>query len=194
MSDTDAFATLSSLRFPLPCRLVYTACCPDKDLVALVSRLGGKDRLSLWKLQGSKKWEVDVAPPDALSDAIVDLVWSPNGLCSCTLLIKTILTRNSGQSIAVVHDPPLITIHSMQDGSEERILALETRSREVRASRVWWFPSKRSDKINPSAPDIFKRNGLIVCYFSLSTPTILTMALRPVGRCICFDLCLCLIG
>lgn len=77
--EGDAFASLATLRLPSPCRLLSSACCPDKDLIVLISRLGGHDKLSLWKLQGSKKWEVDVGEVDDASPTVAALVWSPNG-------------------------------------------------------------------------------------------------------------------
>lgn len=78
--ETNAFAPLAVLQLPSACRLLASACSPDKDLVALISRLGGKDRLSLWKMQGSKKWDVDVSlEENTSSEGIVGLAWSPSG-------------------------------------------------------------------------------------------------------------------
>jgi len=77
--ETNAFAPLAVLQFPSSCRLLASACSPDKDLAVIVSRLGGKDRMALWKLQGSKKWEVDVGSDENSADAIVGLSWSPDG-------------------------------------------------------------------------------------------------------------------
>jgi anaphase-promoting complex subunit 4 len=76
--DTNAFTSLATVQLPSPCRLLASACCPDKDLVVLISRLGGKDRLSLWKIQGSKKWEVDVGSGEN-SEEIAGIAWSPDG-------------------------------------------------------------------------------------------------------------------
>lgn len=77
----DAFAPLAVLQIPSPSRLLATACCPDKDLVVLISRLGGEDRLSLWNYNhGSKVWEVDAGCANGTNVAeIVDLAWSPDG-------------------------------------------------------------------------------------------------------------------
>lgn len=77
--ESNAFASLSTLRLSSPCRLLSSTCCPDKDLIVLISRLGGRDKLSLWKLQGSKKWEVDVGEDDDTSTTVTALVWSPSG-------------------------------------------------------------------------------------------------------------------
>ena len=84
--DTNAFTSLAEIQLQPACRILRLACCPDKDLVILVSRLGGKDRLALWKIQGSKKWEVDVASDQNGSQDVIDLAWSPDGKFSSTFL------------------------------------------------------------------------------------------------------------
>jgi anaphase-promoting complex subunit 4 len=88
--ETNDFAPISVLHFPSSCRLLASACSPDKDLVVLISRLGGKDRMALWKLQGSKKWEVDVGSDENNSEAIVGLTWSPTGTrLHCSLQVPS---------------------------------------------------------------------------------------------------------
>ena len=72
---------LASFRLPSAARLLPTALCPDKDLLLLVTSLQNKDRLSLWNLQGSKKWEVEVDGPGPGPERIVALTWSPD--CAC---------------------------------------------------------------------------------------------------------------
>lgn len=76
--ECNSFAPLAIFRLPSSCRLLPSACCPDKDLVVLLTRLGGRDRISLWKMQGSRKWEVDIASDD-VSATVVGLVWNPSG-------------------------------------------------------------------------------------------------------------------
>ncbi|KIJ21731.1 hypothetical protein PAXINDRAFT_165137 [Paxillus involutus ATCC 200175] len=143
--ESSAFATLATLQLPSPCRLLSSACCPDKDLVVLISRLGGHDRMSLWKLQGSRKWEVDIGTDD-VSAMVTGLAWSP-----------------SGQTIAVVHDSARITLHSVQDGRVERSLSVplpvSTPQVTYKVAGIWWFPGFHP---SPSGiiPDIFKRNGV----------------------------------
>ncbi|KAG7099237.1 hypothetical protein E1B28_001101 [Marasmius oreades] len=64
-----------------------------------------------------------------------------------------------GQSIAVAHDPPSITIHSIQDGHEERSLRIECLVREdFKLTGVWWRSQEKSVQISP---DIFRRNNVI---------------------------------
>ncbi|KAK7064216.1 DEAD-domain-containing protein [Favolaschia claudopus] len=137
------FASLATVHLPSICRLLPSACCPDKDLMVLVSRLGGRDRMSLWKMQGSKTWEVDVGTDDKTSEQIVGLAWSPDG-----------------QSIAVAHNPPRITLHSIQDGHEERALSLGGPQGSSQITDIWWFRTEKTVPVK-AIPDIFKRNGLI---------------------------------
>lgn len=77
--ETNAFASLANIPLPSPSRLLASSCCPDKDLVVLVTRLGGQDRMSLWKIQGTKTWEVEVSSNGTQSEHIIDLSWSPDG-------------------------------------------------------------------------------------------------------------------
>jgi len=69
---------LASFRLPSAARLLPTALCPDKDLLLLIMNLNDKDRLSLWNLQGSKKWEVEVDASGSSPEEIVALTWSPD--------------------------------------------------------------------------------------------------------------------
>ncbi|KAG9314377.1 anaphase-promoting complex, cyclosome, subunit 4-domain-containing protein [Chiua virens] len=140
--ETNAFASLATIRLPSPCRLLSSACCPDKDLIVLISRLGGRDKLSLWKLQGSKKWEVDIVEDDDTSAMVAALSWSP-----------------SGQTIAAVRDSARITLHSVQDGHIERWLSIPFCETVPPVAGVWWFPGHHAST-NGVIPDIFKRNGV----------------------------------
>ena len=72
---------LASFRLPSAARLLPTALCPDKDLLLLITSSNDKDRLSLWNLRGSKKWEVDVDVSGSSLEEIVALTWSPD--CAC---------------------------------------------------------------------------------------------------------------
>ncbi|KAG6857580.1 hypothetical protein H0H87_000179 [Tephrocybe sp. NHM501043] len=118
----------------------------DKDLVALISRLGGRDRLGLWNYShGTKVWEVDVGLGDenTVTD-IVGIAWSPDG-----------------QSIVIAHHPPLVTLHSLQDGAKR--LALPFRPHPDSEFRslvaIWWFREERLAKPS-SIPDILRRNNV----------------------------------
>lgn len=142
--DCDSFASLATFKLPSPSRLVASACCPDKDLVVLIARLGGRDRISLWKVQGSRKWEVDIATDDVPA-TVAGLAWHPDG-----------------QTIAVAHESGRITMHSVQDGHIERSLSINSCQEAQTAPTVvgiWWFggPSESTPAV---IPDIFKRNGV----------------------------------
>ncbi|KAA1468251.1 hypothetical protein DENSPDRAFT_877957 [Dentipellis sp. KUC8613] len=142
--DSNAFVSLAMMHMPASSRLLPSACCPDKDLVVVVSRLGGKDRISLWKMQGSKKWEIDVDSGSGHNERIVNVAWSPDG-----------------QTVVLVHDPPRITLHNIQNGREERracpILPLDS---GTHFTDVWWFPANEQKKTT-SIPDVFQRGNNI---------------------------------
>jgi anaphase-promoting complex subunit 4 len=80
--ESLAFTSLGILQLPSPSRLLSSACCPDKDLVVVISRLGGHDRMSLWNYShGSRVWEIDVnSVADSPVTEIVALAWSPDGM------------------------------------------------------------------------------------------------------------------
>ncbi|KAJ4484101.1 anaphase-promoting complex, cyclosome, subunit 4-domain-containing protein [Lentinula lateritia] len=138
--NSNDFASLAAVQLPLSSRLLASACCPDKDLLVLVTRLGGHDRMSLWKMQGSKTWEIDVSTS---SERIVGVAWSPDG-----------------QSIAVAHDPPSITLHSIQDGRSERVIHIPTSDVPIpQLTDIWWFHQEKPEK--SPIPDIFRRNNII---------------------------------
>jgi anaphase-promoting complex subunit 4 len=80
MNVNKPFVSLAKLQLPVSSRLLPSACCPDKDLVVTISPQNGKDHVSLWKMQGSKKWEVDVRSDSVRNETIIDLAWSPDGV------------------------------------------------------------------------------------------------------------------
>lgn len=87
-------APVATISLPNPGRILRTSWCPDKDLVAVLSRFAHQEKLALWKMSGSKKWEVDLpGNADYKVEHIVDIAWSPDGtshfvfpsVCSFTL-------------------------------------------------------------------------------------------------------------
>ncbi|KAH9969035.1 anaphase-promoting complex, cyclosome, subunit 4-domain-containing protein [Russula dissimulans] len=139
--DNKPFVSLAKLRLPVSSRLLPSACCPDKDLVVTIFPQNGKDHVCLWKMQGSKKWQVDARADSAQNETIVDLAWSPDG-----------------QAIALVHHPPRITVHSIQDGREENSPPfVDQLSESARLTRVWWFKDERQAEVD-SVPDMFNRS------------------------------------
>ncbi|KAK7058948.1 hypothetical protein VNI00_001572 [Paramarasmius palmivorus] len=138
--DTNAFSSLTAVQLPSSSRLLASACCPDKDLLLLLTRLAGHDRMSLWKVSGVKTWEVDFG---SKSEEVVGFDWSPDG-----------------QSIAVAHNPPNITIHSIQDGHEERNLSIDCSvDGSSKLNGVWW--RSREKPVQTPPPDVFRRNQII---------------------------------
>jgi len=97
--ESLAFASLGVLHLPSPSRLLSSACCPDKDLVVVIARLGSHDRMSLWNYShGSRVWEIDVnSADDNTVTEVVGLAWSPDGInqisYSCQVLISDIQDR-----------------------------------------------------------------------------------------------------
>ena len=81
----DAFTSIASLRLPTTSRVLRSSWCPDKDLLVIVTRPGGRDKLSLWKMQGSKKWEVDFDRDILGIETVIDIAWSPDGEWSRSL-------------------------------------------------------------------------------------------------------------
>lgn len=104
--------------------------------------------MSLWNYShGSRVWEIDVNDADdSTVTELVSLAWSPDG-----------------QSVAVAHDPPQITLHSIQDGHKQLILPVDPCSTNLsfRLTGLWWFQEEKSTS-SGSIPDIFKRRGVIV--------------------------------
>ncbi|KAF8203639.1 anaphase-promoting complex, cyclosome, subunit 4-domain-containing protein [Pholiota molesta] len=143
--STNSFSSLANIHLHLPARLSPNSCCPDKDLIVLFSRLGGTDRMSLWSSnQGSRIWEVDVGDGNCHA---VDISWSPDG-----------------QSIAVMQDPPAISLHSLQDGQVILALSVDTNTAEgnaIHLDGMWWFREETKSLNSSNIPDIFKRNDII---------------------------------
>jgi anaphase-promoting complex subunit 4 len=88
----SGIASLARLQLPPASRLLSTSCCPDKDLFVTFHKLVGKDRMTLWTMQGSKKWEVAVDAGLDVDEDVVGLAWSPDcALPLCPLSIGILL-------------------------------------------------------------------------------------------------------
>jgi anaphase-promoting complex subunit 4 len=77
--DLNSFSHLGTFTVTHDTRLVSGACNPEKDLVLLIHRTESRETLSLWKLQGSKRWEMDVASNFIQNGALRHIAWSPDG-------------------------------------------------------------------------------------------------------------------
>jgi len=60
-------------------RLLPGACNSEKDLVILVQRGESRDTISLWRLQGTKRWEIDVIANHDATGRVRGVTWSPDG-------------------------------------------------------------------------------------------------------------------
>ena len=158
-------ASCATIGFASPTRLLRSTWCPDKDLLVVVIRVAGKDKLGLWNMSGSKKWEVDIEKESANGQEIVDIAWSPDGSSYVSRKIQPSYELNSnviGQYIAVASNPPLVTLHSLQDGQQERTLSIASNpSGDNKLTGIWWLREYRAEK-KASIPDMFKRGGDIV--------------------------------
>lgn len=76
---------------------------------------------------------------------------------------------HAGRSIALLLDPPRVSLHSIQDGHVTISLPIELSEKSgdssvaqsARLAGIWWFRSDKEEK--PSIiPDIFRRHGIIV--------------------------------
>ena len=76
--QANPFLSLAVVQLPPNARILPSSWCPDKDLLLVITRQRSKDRISLYRMQGTKVWEVefDADTPDELE--IVDIAWSPD--------------------------------------------------------------------------------------------------------------------
>ena len=74
-------------------------------------------------------------------------------------------SHTTGQSLAILHDPPQITLHSVQDGKRLLVIPTPDQSASLRPTPrlvgIWWFLDDKIQK-SSSIPDIFQRNNVIV--------------------------------
>lgn len=67
----------------------------------------------------------------------------------------------------MAHNPPRVTLHSIQDGHPERVIPLTVThdpiapTRTVAPSKIWWFMQEKKESTS-DIPDIFKRGFDIV--------------------------------
>lgn len=78
----NSFAHLADVSSHPGSALFSSSWCPTMDLFVLATPLSNRHRLTLWKMGGSKLWDVEVGRGDAEQERIVDVDWSPSGLSS----------------------------------------------------------------------------------------------------------------
>lgn len=100
-------------------RIPPGACNSEKDLIILVQRSESRDILSLWRLQGTKRWEIDVIANHDTAGRVRGVTWSPEGKTMFPLSTsETDRIGSTGNRFAVGHDAGRVTIHRIQDGLE----------------------------------------------------------------------------
>jgi len=87
---------------------------------------------------------------------------------------------HAGHSIALIHEPPRITLHSIQNGREERDLPIRQFVQSgSQLTRVWWLPQDKQKK-RDAIPDIFKRGDVIVrCVFNRTKRIVRLTSFKP---------------
>ena len=101
-AESSSITSLALVRLQTESRLLKTACSPDKDLVVILSKVGGEEKMSLWKLTGSKRWEIDMSLGGTASEEITALGWSPDGndcfiLCMRTSFVTSVFHESFAQ-------------------------------------------------------------------------------------------------
>jgi len=88
-----------------------------------------------------------------------------------TWLKQCLIAFIIGMSILISHHPPRLSIHSIQDGRQERSVPIpppyysDVRllpTANFRITNVWWLRYEDAKKKGPEMPDFFKRNKTIV--------------------------------
>lgn len=99
---------------------------------------------------------------------VVRRLWTLLGVrtvCEDMYHCPNIYLHSVGQGVAFVHNPPQITLHSVQDGKKLLVVPTPRYSASVRQPprlvRAWWFRDDKARK-SSSIPDIFKRDDVIV--------------------------------
>lgn len=86
-SMTSMIAPVANIQLPTTSRVLSTSWCPDKDLVVVTSHASHQEKVILYKMQGSKKWEVTIQPQllGKMEAEVVGVAWSPDGTSSSAL-------------------------------------------------------------------------------------------------------------
>lgn len=82
-------APVATIQLPSTSRVLHSSWCPDKDLLVVISRVAHQEKMTLYKMQGSKKWEVVIQPTNVgkVQTEVVGVAWSPDG----TLVQRTMM-------------------------------------------------------------------------------------------------------
>ena len=74
-------ASVATIQFPAATHILRTSWCPDKDLLVVTTHVSHQEKMTLYKMQGSKKWEVTIQPQlfGKTEAEVVAVAWSPDG-------------------------------------------------------------------------------------------------------------------
>ena len=95
-------ASVATIQFPTTTRILRTSWCPDKDLLVVFSVVSHQTKMTLYKMQGGKKWEVTIQPKQVGKKDVdvVSVTWSPDGMCGQILDCFSSFTLCTGHSPA----------------------------------------------------------------------------------------------
>lgn len=83
LEHCESFARLADVSFPASSKLFPASWCPTMDLFVMAVPLSNRHRLGLWKMGGTKVWDVEVAKltegATEQTHSIVNVAWSPDG-------------------------------------------------------------------------------------------------------------------
>ena len=114
-----SFSQLGQFYVAPSSRIPPGACNSEKDLVILVQRGESRDTISLWRLQGTKRWEIDVIANHNSAGRVRSVAWSPDGKSWFpSPTSETNRIGSTGNRFAVGDDTGRVTIHRIQDGLE----------------------------------------------------------------------------
>jgi hypothetical protein len=153
------------------------------DLFVVASPLSNRHRLALWKMSGTKLWDVEVGRGLAVTERITGIAWSPHGKPKSAPAQPPILIDSShspmvliniailGLQIALIHDPPRLSFHSVHDGREIYSVDPSPGAKKgATLTGIWWANGEKSATTNSTAtlPDPMRRDGVVVSYMSCS--------------------------
>ncbi|KIO23930.1 hypothetical protein M407DRAFT_26630 [Tulasnella calospora MUT 4182] len=144
LANCESFARLADVSFPASSKLFSSSWCPTMDLFVMAVPLSNRHRLGLWKMGGTKVWDIEVAKltegSTEQTHSIVNVAWSPDG----------------GLQIAVAHDPPRLSFHSVHNGAELRSIPLQISQK--RLDGIWWMQGP--DPVEPDGvTKLLRREG-----------------------------------
>ncbi|KAH9944395.1 anaphase-promoting complex, cyclosome, subunit 4-domain-containing protein [Epithele typhae] len=137
---TSTIASIATIQLPAPTQVLTSSWCPDKDLLVVFYRVSHQTKMALYKMQGSKKWEVtiDSRQIGRAEVEVLGVAWSPDA-----------------QSLAVISNPPLVSVHSIQTGQVVNDIPF-SQTAPLKLANVWWFREEKK-VVGNGIPDIFKR-------------------------------------